>query len=101
MSSSSNILILGFEGHCLECYRIEGMNLDRGARNMVSKVSWSRDRRSVDVMTDQMNAAFQQLLEAWKRRDDARRANADIPELARARRDLDHARAAMIRTLNA
>ncbi len=52
-------------------------------------------------MTDQMNAAFEQLLEAWKRRDDARRADADIPELARARRDLDHARAAMIRSFNA
>jgi len=61
---------------------------------------WSSSR-SVNAMNDQMNAAFQQLLEAWKRRDDARRAHADIPELARARRDLDHARAAMVRTLNA
>lgn len=65
------------------------------------KVFRSHGRRSVVDMTDQMNAAFEQLLEAWKRRDDARRADADIPELARARRDLDHARAAMIRSFNA
>jgi hypothetical protein len=50
-------------------------------------------------MTDQMNAAFQQLLEAWKRRDDARREHADIAELARARRDLDRARSEMARVL--
>ena len=56
---------------------------------------------SVFCMTDQMNAAFQQLLEAWKRRDDARRDHADIAEVARARRDLDLARIEMSRTLTA
>ena len=57
--------------------------------------------RTLFSMTNQMNAAFQQLLEAWKRRDDARRAEADIPELAAARRDLDVARGEMSRMLNA
>lgn len=51
-------------------------------------------------MTDQMNAAFQQLLEAWKCRDDARRNHADIADLARARRDLDLARGEMARSIN-
>ena len=56
-------------------------------------------RHSLFPMTDQMNAAFYQLLEAWKRRDDASRSHADIAELARARRDLDRARSEMARTL--
>jgi hypothetical protein len=50
-------------------------------------------------MTEQMDAAFQRLLDAWKRRDDAHRAHGDIAELARARRDLDMARIEMTRTL--
>ena len=57
--------------------------------------------RTLFPMTDQMNAAFHQLLEAWKRRDDARRAEADIRELAAARSDLDIARGEMSRMLNA
>jgi len=63
-------------------------NVDRGAI-----------ARTVFGMNDQMNSAFQQLLEAWKRRDDARRSDADICELAAARRDLDLARSEMSRTL--
>lgn len=46
-----------------------------------------------------MNSAFQRLVDAWKRRDDAHRTQADIAELARARRDLDLARIEMARTL--
>lgn len=56
--------------------------------------------RTLFSMTDQMNAAFQQLLEAWKRRDDARRTHADIRELADARRDLDFAHGEMARMRN-
>ena len=52
-------------------------------------------------MTEQMNDALHEFLQAWKRRDDARRAHADIPELAAVRLDLDQARAAMYRTFNA
>jgi hypothetical protein len=66
---------------------------------MAIKVLWYGNRHSLFLMTEQMNAAFQQLLEAWKRRDDARRDPADIAELARARRDLDIARIEMSRTL--
>jgi hypothetical protein len=65
----------------------------------VIKVVGVGGRRSVIAMTDQMNAAFEQLLEAWKRRDDARRSHADIAELARARRDLDLARIEMARVI--
>ena len=68
---------------------------------MATKVFRSRGRRIVMSMNDQMNAAFQQLLQAWKRRDDARQSHADIPELASARHDLDQARATMFRSLNA
>jgi hypothetical protein len=66
---------------------------------MAIKVLRYGNRHSLFLMTEQMNAAFQQLLEAWKRRDDARRDPADIAELARARRDLDIARIEMSRTL--
>lgn len=52
-------------------------------------------------MTDQMNVAFQQLLEAWKRHDDARRVHADIPVLASTRHALDVARDEMARTRTA
>ena len=68
---------------------------------MAIKVVYQRRGRIVLFMTDQMNAAFQQLLEAWKRRDDARRTHADIRELAQARYELDQARAAMTQTLHA
>lgn len=66
---------------------------------MAIKVVTPGGRHSLFTMTEQMNAAFEQLLEAWKRRDDARRDHADIAELARARRDLDVARIEMSRTL--
>jgi len=55
---------------------------------------------TISGMTDQMNVAFQQLLEAWKRRDDARRTGADIRDLGAARRDLELARGEMSRMLN-
>ena len=67
--------------------------------SMVIKVAGAGDRHSLVLMSNQMNAAFQRLLDAWKRRDDAHRAHADIAELARARRDLDVARIEMARTL--
>ena len=72
-----------------------------GLENIAIKVFRPDCCHSVFCMTDQMNAAFQQLLEAWKRRDDARRDHADIAEVARARRDLDLARIEMSRTLTA
>lgn len=42
------------------------------------------------------NAAFQQLVEAWNRRSDARRTNVDIAEDARNQRDIGFARAASV-----
>jgi hypothetical protein len=42
-------------------------------------------------MTTHQNFAFQQLLSAWRRRDDARTAG-NLPELAKARVALDSAR---------
>ena len=72
-----------------------------GLENIAIKVLRRDCCHSIFRMTNQMNAAFQQLLEAWKRRDDARRDHADIAELARARRDLDLARIEMSRTLTA
>ena len=56
--------------------------------------------RTIFSMTNQMNTAFHQLLEAWVRRDDARRSNVDVRELAAARWDLEGARGEMSRTLN-
>lgn len=70
-----------------------------GFENVVIKVTWGGGCHSLVLMSDQMNAAFQRLVDAWKRRDDAHRTQADIAELARARRDLDLARIEMARTL--
>ncbi len=74
---------------------------DHDATNIVSKAFRQADRHTVGLMTEQMNDAVHEFLQAWKRRDDARRAHADIPELAAARVDLDQARAAMYRTFDA
>ena len=47
--------------------------------------------RSVVVMTAHQNFAFQNLLSAWRRREDARAATS-LAELAEARATLDSAR---------
>lgn len=46
-------------------------------------------------MTAHQNFAFQQLLAAWRRREDARASGSTIAELGAARIDLEHARGAM------
>ncbi|MEM9466919.1 MAG: hypothetical protein AAGA90_16220 [Actinomycetota bacterium] len=45
---------------------------------------------------DRFHAAFDRLLVAWRRHQDASRDVADLPELSRARIELEAARAAVV-----
>jgi len=62
-----------------------------GMKNIVPQLAGSGRIRSLSYMTAHQNFAFQQLLSAWRRRDDARTAG-NLPELAKARIALDSAR---------
>ncbi len=48
-------------------------------------------------MTSQFNSAFDQLVRAWKRREELRSSHADTRALVEARRELDSARIEMMR----
>lgn len=58
---------------------------------MVSQLVRLATIRSVFTMTAHQNFAFQRLLDAWRRREDARSAT-NLAELAAARSSLDAAR---------
>lgn len=59
---------------------------------MVSKLVLRGPVRTLGAMTTTQLHAFGQLLDAWRRRDDARRAH-DLPRLSHARIELENARA--------
>ena len=64
---------------------------------MGTKVAEPITFRSLNHMNQQQNAAFHQLLSAWKKRDDLRQHGAHLGAMVEARRELDHARLDMWR----
>ncbi len=66
---------------------------------MVRQLGGSGAIHTLITMTAHQNSTFQQLLAAWRRRDDARTAGS-LPELAAARVALDTARNDMHTTLS-
>jgi hypothetical protein len=67
--------------------------------NVVSKLPKAGHGRIIFCMTARQNLAFNQLLSAWRRREEAR-STATIAELSSARASLDAARTNMSSTLH-